>query len=129
MIPTVVVRSVRPYSAETMASDGNERGVSVGSGPMAAESSSPAKSRSADEIEAEIVAARSNLMQTVHQLEVAVKTTVNPKRLVAVQITKVRSFYVDEYGGLKPERVAVTVGVVVSVVVVRGVLKRAFRKK
>ena len=58
----------------------------------------------------------------------AVQQTFDPKRILTVQVTKVRSFYIDEYGGVRPERVAVTVGVVVSLVVLRRVKRRIFNK-
>lgn len=87
-----------------------------------------APQRSVAEIEAEIVATRESLVHNVEQLQVAVKETFDPKRIVTVQVTKVRSFYIDEYGGVRPERVVVTVGVVVSVVVVRRLVRRMFSK-
>ncbi len=88
----------------------------------------PAPQRSIAEIEAEIVTTRENLVQNVEQLQVAVKETFDPKRIVTVQVTKVRSFYIDEYGGVRPERVVVTVGVVVSVVVARRLVRRMFSR-
>jgi len=91
-------------------------------------SAKPAKTRSIPEIEAEIAASRDHLVETVGQLQVAVKRTIDPKRIIAVQVVKVRSFYVDEYGGIRPERVAGTVGVVVGIIVVRRVGKRVFGK-
>jgi len=92
------------------------------------ESEAPAKQRTIPEIEADIAASRERLVQTVSQLEVTVKRNLNPKRILAVQVKKVQSFYVDEYGGVRPERVVVTVGVVVGFVVVRKVTKRVFSK-
>lgn len=88
----------------------------------------PAPTRSIAEIEADITASRNALVENVEQLERAVKATFDPKRIISVQVTKVRSFYIDEYGGVKPERVVVTVGVVVSVVVLRKVTRRIFGK-
>lgn len=84
--------------------------------------------RSIAEIEADITTSRENLVQNVAQLQVAVQQTFDPKRILTVQVTKVRSFYIDEYGGVRPERVAVTVGVVVSLVVLRRVKRRIFNK-
>ena len=92
---------------------------------MAADTSaakSPHK-RSIVEIEAELEASRQNLVDTVGQLQVAVKQA--PKKFLAKQLDKVRGIYVDEYGGLRPERVVITVGVVVGVVVIRRVAKRS----
>lgn len=92
---------------------------------MAAETSAaqPARKRSIAEIEADLEASRESLVATVGQLEVAVKQA--PKKFLAKQLDKVRGIYVDEYGGLRPERVVITVGVVVAVVVVRRVAKRS----
>jgi hypothetical protein len=91
-------------------------------------STKPAKTRSIPEIEAEIAASRDHLVETVEQLQVAVKRTLDPKRIITVQVMKVRGFYVDEYGGVRPDRVAGTVGVVVGIIVVRRVGKRVFSK-
>ena len=90
--------------------------------------SRPAKPRSIAEIAAEIEASRDHLVETVSQLQVAVKRTIDPKRIVAVQVDKVRGFYIDEYGGVRPERVVATVSVVVGFIVVRRVSKRVFSK-
>ena len=82
--------------------------------------------RSPEEIEADIAAARERLIGTVGQLERAVKRATDPVNVAKSGVRWVASFYVDEYGGVRPERIAVTVGVVVSVVVVRRVAKRIF---
>lgn len=94
----------------------------------AEQTDAPARERSIPEIEADIAAARDSLVQTVDQLQGAVKETLDPKRIIAVQISKVRSVYIDEYGGIRPERVVITVGVVVGAIAVRGVFKRVFKK-
>ena len=96
--------------------------------PAHAKKPAPAPPRSIAEIEADITTSRENLVQNVAQLQVAVQQTFDPKRILTVQDTKVRSFYIDEYGGVRPERVAVTVGVVVSLVVLRRVKRRIFNK-
>ncbi len=88
----------------------------------------PPATRSIPEIEAEIAASRDHLVETVGQLQVAVKKTLDPRRILSVQVLRVRGFYVDEYGGVRPERVAGTVGVVVGIIVVRRVGKRVFSK-
>lgn len=91
-------------------------------------SKAPTPARSIAEIEADINTSRDALVQNIELLERAVKQTFDPKRIISVQVTKVRSFYIDEYGGVKPERVVVTVGVVISVVVLRRVTRRIFGK-
>ena len=97
--------------------------------PNGAVSKQPQRTRSVAEIEAEIEASREHLVDTIVQLQVSVKKTLDPKRIIAVQVAKVKSFYVDEYGGVRPERVAITVGVVVGVVVLRQVKRRIFNRK
>lgn len=82
--------------------------------------------RSVAEIEADIEGSRAQLVETITELQVAVKRTFDPRRIISVQVTKVKTFYVDEYGGVRPERVAITVGVVVGVVVLRRVTRRIF---
>ncbi len=94
----------------------------------AAGSTAPTPARSIAEIEADINKSRDALVQNIERLERAVKLTFDPKRIISIQVTKVRSFYIDEYGGVKPERVAITVGVVVSVVVLQRVTRRVFGK-
>ncbi|MEI6621564.1 MAG: DUF3618 domain-containing protein [Actinomycetes bacterium] len=91
-----------------------------------AEPAAPVRVRSIAEIEADIEASREQLVETIVELQVAAKKTVDPRRIISVQITKVRTFYVDEYGGVRPERVAITVGVVVGFVVLRRVKRRIF---
>lgn len=86
----------------------------------------PVRVRSVAEIEADIEGSRAHLVETITELQVAVKRTFDPQRIIAVQVTKVKTFYVDEYGGVRPERVAITVGVVVGVVVLRRVTRRIF---
>ena len=86
----------------------------------------PARARSVAEIQADIATSREHLVETITELQVAVRRTIDPKRILAVQVTRVKSHYVDEYGGVRPDRVAITVGVVVGFVVVRRVGKRAF---
>lgn len=90
-------------------------------------SSAPAQGRSIAEIEADIAVSRENLLKSIEQLEGAVKETVDPRRIVYVQIGRVRAFYIDEYGGVRPERVAATVGVVVGVIVLRKITRSIFK--
>jgi hypothetical protein len=70
---------------------------------------------SAAQLEAEIAAARSNLASTIEQL----KAETTPQALVHRGVAKVKSVFTDEYGGIRPERVAIAAGVVVTLVVFR----------
>jgi hypothetical protein len=70
---------------------------------------------SAAELEAEIAAARSNLTSTIEQL----KAETTPQALAHRGVNAVKGFFTDEYGGVRPERVAMVAGAVVTLVVLR----------
>lgn len=70
---------------------------------------------SADELAAEIAAARDNLTTTLEQL----KAETTPQALARRGVNAVRGYFTDEYGGVRPERVAIAAGVVVSLIVLR----------
>ena len=76
--------------------------------------------RSVADIEADMEATRKRLSATLDDLKVATK----PANLFRKQVDNVKAFYVDDYGGLRVERVAATVGVVVALVVVRRTWRR-----
>lgn len=81
----------------------------------------PAKPpRTMAQIEADMDATRERLASTINQLQ----TELKPGNLARRQVAKVKAFYVDEYGAVRPERVAGTVGVVVVGVVVIRVIKK-----
>lgn len=69
--------------------------------------------RSAAEIEAELNATRDRLAGTVATLEERLNPRNVMERTVAEAKTKVREFYYDEQGNLRPERIAMTAGAVV----------------
>lgn len=76
--------------------------------------------RSLADIESDMAATRARLADTLDELKVAT----NPKNIADRQVRKVKDFYVDEYGAVRVDHVAVTVGVVVGLIVVRRVWKR-----
>lgn len=78
--------------------------------------------RSVEQIEADLAASRERLTQTLGQLNVTVQRKFEPKHLMAIGVAKLRGVYFDEFGGIRVERVAVTVGVVVGVVVVKKIV-------
>lgn len=82
----------------------------------------PVAPRSMDEIEADLEATRVRLAQRLDDLE----DYVNPRHVAQRQLAKVRGIFVDEYGGIKPDRVLVAVGVV-AVVVGIGAMRRRHR--
>ena len=79
--------------------------------------------KSIDDIESEMDATRARLAETLDELKYATA----PKNIVNRQVHKVKAFYVDDYGAVRIDHVAATVGVVVTVVVVRKVWKRITR--
>ncbi len=64
--------------------------------------------RTLDEIEADIDAARQRLAGRLNDLQ----DYVSPRNVIDRQVSKAKTVFVDEYGGIRPERVAVAIGVV-----------------
>jgi len=89
----------------------------------AAASDAPPPPRSMDEIEAELQATRDRLAGRIDDLTEYVK----PANIVERQKAKLKGVFVDEYGGIKPDRVLMAAGVVVAVLGL-GVLRRRRRR-
>lgn len=70
---------------------------------------------SAAALQAEIESAREDLVTSLAEL----KEQVSPAALVRRGRARVTGFFVDEYGGIRPERVAMAAGAVVVLVVLR----------
>lgn len=68
--------------------------------------------RSPEELEAEIAEARQRLAATLDELKVQVQ----PGSLARRGRRAMLGWFTDEYGGVRPERVAIVVGVTVTVV-------------
>ena len=83
-------------------------------------SDKPAPPRSMDEIEAELDATRQRLAGRIDELE----EYVQPKNVALRQLDKVRGVFVDEYGGIKPDRVLMAAGIVIAVVGIGALLRR-----
>ena len=79
------------------------------------ESPQGAPAPSAAQLEAEIADARNNLASTIEQL----KAETSPQALAHRGVNAVKGFFTDEYGGVRPERVAMVAGTVVTLVVLR----------
>jgi hypothetical protein len=102
----------------------------LSSGPSKAELAQAAKDaanqprpvRSIAEIESDMDATRERLAETISQLTEALQ----PKNIIHRQVETVKGFYVDEYGAVRPDRVAMTAGAVVGLVVVVKVTKKIF---
>lgn len=80
-------------------------------------------SRTPAQIEAQLEATRARLAGRIDDLQ----AYVTPKAVLGRQLDRVRLFYVDEFGGVRPERVLATVGVVAAVVGL-GLLRRRARR-
>lgn len=70
---------------------------------------------SAAALQAEIESAREDLVASLAEL----KEQVSPAALVRRGRASVTGFFVDEYGGVRPERVAMAAGALVALVVLR----------
>ena len=79
--------------------------------------------RTMDEIEADLEATRERLAGRLDDLQ----EYVSPRNVAQRQLDKVKGVFVDEYGGIKPDRVLVAVGAVVAVVGLGVVLRRRRR--
>jgi hypothetical protein len=80
----------------------------------------PAPGPSVVDLQAEIAAAREELVASIADL----RSATTPGALAARGRNTVTGWFTDEFGGVRPERVAIVVGVVVGVVVLRRVLRR-----
>jgi hypothetical protein len=89
------------------------------------ESTRGAAEPTAAELEAEIAEARSNLASTIEQL----RAETTPQALARRGADKVKGFFTDEYGGVRPDRVAIVVGAVATLMVLRGVRRRRRRAR
>lgn len=79
----------------------------------------PKPQRSVAEIQAELDATRDRLAGRIDDLQ----EYVTPKNVMNRQVDKVKGVFVDEFGGIKPDRVLIAAGVVVGLVVVLGVAR------
>jgi len=71
------------------------------------------------DLQAEISAAREDLVATINEL----KAQTQPKALAKRGQANVTGFFTDEFGGVRPERVAIVGAVVVGLLVI-GILRR-----
>jgi hypothetical protein len=79
----------------------------------------PEDTRTPSQIEADIVATRERLAGRIEEL----KANAAPKAIGQRQAQRVKGLFVDEFGGVRPERVLAAAGVVVSILAL-GVLRR-----
>jgi hypothetical protein len=83
-------------------------------------SSTPDSPPSIAELQAEVAAAREELVASIASL----KAGTTPGALARRGGSTVTGFFTDEYGGIRPERVAIVGAVVVGVIVLRMITRR-----
>lgn len=79
-----------------------------------------APSTSLVDLQAEVSAAREELVASIAEL----KSQTTPKALVERGGRKVTGLFTDEFGGIRPERVAIVGAVVVGLIALRLVTRR-----
>lgn len=72
------------------------------------------------DLQAEVAAAREELVASIGEL----KAQTTPKALAGRAGDNVKGFFTDEYGGIRPDRVAIVGAVVVGLVVLRMIRRR-----
>ena len=73
------------------------------------------RQKSAAELEAEIAETRARLASTLEELRIQTQ----PANLARHGLARVTAVFTDEYGGVRPERVAIAVVGVVGLIVLR----------
>ena len=86
----------------------------------AASSVAPPPAPSIVDLQAEVAAAREELVASLSEL----KSQTQPKALVERGGRTVTGFFTDEYGGIRPERVAIVGAVVLGLVALRMLTRR-----
>jgi hypothetical protein len=82
--------------------------------------STPPSAPSITDLQAEVSAAREELVSSLTEL----KSQTTPKALVERGRRSVTGWFTDEYGGIRPERVAIAGAVVVGIIALRLVARR-----
>jgi hypothetical protein len=72
------------------------------------------------DLQAEVAAAREELVASIGEL----KAQTQPKALAERAGNNVKGFFTDEYGGIRPERVAIVAAVVVGFMALRLIRRR-----
>ncbi len=75
---------------------------------------------SVEELQAEIESARNDLVASIDQLKAQAK----PKALITRAQRNVMGFFTDEFGGVRPERVAVVGAVVIGIFALGAIRRR-----
>jgi hypothetical protein len=90
--------------------------------PIAADENAPAKAPapSVEELQAEIESARDDLVKSLNELKAQTK----PAALAKRGQRNVLGFFTDEFGGVRPERVAIAGAVVVGIFMLGAIRRR-----
>ena len=109
-------------TVEKKAETVEKKAAAAGSAAKAASEGDKPKppQRSVAEIQADLDATRDRLAGRIDDLQ----EYVAPTNVANRQIAKVKGVFVDEFGGIKPDRVLIAAGVVVGLVVVVGISRR-----
>jgi hypothetical protein len=83
--------------------------------PDRSSDSTPARPKTPAELEAEIAVTRDRLAATIAELRVQTA----PANLAKRGVNTVKGFFTDEFGGVRPDRVAIVAGAVIGLVVLR----------
>jgi hypothetical protein len=83
----------------------------------------PPVPKTIEQIEGELDEVRARLAGRINDLE----SYVSPKNIVARQVEAAKRVFVDEYGGIKPDRVLMAVGAVVVLVGLSSIRRRRRR--
>ena len=83
--------------------------------PVTDTTKAPPDTRTSQQIEDDLIVTRARLAGRLDDLQAYVA----PRAVLGRQLERVRSFYVDEFGGVRPERIAATAAVVVALVALR----------
>lgn len=75
--------------------------------------------RSPEEIAKDVEATRERLVSNLDDLVARAQ----PETVAKAQLDKVKAFYVDEFGGVRADRVAKTAGVILGLAVLRKLFK------
>ncbi len=94
----------------------------MSSGAPSSPSGAPVSAPSVVDLQAEIAAAREELVATIAEL----REQTTPAALVKRGGNAVTGFFTDEYGGIRPERVAIVGAVVVGFIAIK-LLRRSRR--
>ena len=76
--------------------------------------------RSVADIQSDMDATRQRLVSTLDELQ----TAMQPRNIARKQVDRVRDYYVDQYGAVRPERVVKTAAIAIGTVIAVRVTKR-----